>query len=395
MMERLDADAYIKAVKRLEKSSGWKYQSQRFLLNRLTEISALQKEIDSENYQPGLGTEFRINENGHKRLVKAMLPKDAVFQHALANEILVPELRKYLIHDNGASLKGKGIAFTRRRLTQHLCWHYRHYGTDGYVLLIDFRKYFDNIRHDTALKLIARHIHDERILQILKNALKIYEVDISYSDDPDIESKVFSSLEYENIPQELKTGRRIMRKSLGIGSQISQIIGIYYPTLIDTYCKTVKHVHCYDAYMDDRIVIHPSKAFLKALLHDIEAIAKSLGIFINHKKTQIVKLSHGFTWLKTRYILTGTGRIIRKIPRDVIVKQRRKMKKLAGFTKQGEISWHDFERQYKSWRGDKKHYNSYHALRNMDKLFKELKENGRKYENVTVADRHHGTTGKS
>ena len=39
--------------------------------------------------------------------------------------------RKY---DSGASLKGKGMAFTRQRLARHLREYRRRYGADGWVL---------------------------------------------------------------------------------------------------------------------------------------------------------------------------------------------------------------------------------------------------------------------
>lgn len=164
----------------------------------------------------------------------------------------------------------------------------------------------------------------------------------------------------------------MLKRSMGIGSVVSQIAGIYLPTPIDTWCKTVRGVHCYDAYMDDRIIIHPSKEFLHALLEEIKVIAKDIGVFIHGKKTQIVKLSHGFTFLKTKYILTDTGRIIRRIPRDVVVRERRKLKKLARFVAAGEMSPKAFTEQYRSWRGDKRKYNAYRTLRNMDLLYKEL-----------------------
>ena len=159
---------------------------------------------------------------------------------------------------------------------------------------------------------------------------------------------------------------------MGIGSVVSQIAGIYLPTPIDTWCKTVRGVHCYDAYMDDRIIIHPSKEFLQNLLDEIKIIAKDIGVFVHAKKTQIIKLSHGFTFLKTKYLLTETGKIIRRIPRDVVVRERRKLKKLARFMWAGEMSLTAFTEQYKSWRGDKRKYNAYRTLRNMDNLFKEL-----------------------
>ena len=51
------------------------------------------------------------------------------------------------IYDNGACIKGKGIKFAIDRLKCHLQRHYRKYGTDGYALVFDFSKYFDNIEH--------------------------------------------------------------------------------------------------------------------------------------------------------------------------------------------------------------------------------------------------------
>ena len=382
MIEKLDGDAYIRACKRLEKSAGWKYSTQQYLMNRLTELSALKKDVNAGRYEPQNGTSFHTVENGHERIITAMRPRDAVLQHALADEIMIPTLKKYLIHDSGASLKGKGIAFTRRRFEEHLRWHYRRYGTEGYVLMIDFRKYFDNIRHDTALRLISEKIHDERVMELIRKIFDSYRIDVSYSDDADIDDEVFDSLAYQRIPKSLKTGKRYIHKSIGIGSQISQIVGIFYPTRIDTYCKTIKGIHCYDVYMDDRVIIHPSKEYLKDLLKEIEDIAGKFGIFINHRKTQIVKLSHGFTWLKTRYILTASGKIIRKIPRKSVTRERRTMKHMAKLAGNHEIEWDDLKEQYKSWRGDKKRYNAYYTLKNMDKLYKELMEMKGKEHNV-------------
>lgn len=374
----IKAKQYIEASQKLTKSSGWKYQSQRFLLNRLSEISKLKKEVESGKYITKQGSIFQINENGHQRLVKSMVPKDAIFQHALCDSVVIPEVKKRIIHDNGAGLKGRGLSFTRRRFEEHLHWHYRRHGWKGYALIIDFSKYFDNIRHDVAINQIEKIFKDESLAEITKRILKTYEIDISYTNDPGIEDKVFNSLDYAKIPKELLTGKRMMRKSLGIGAPISQIIGILYPTPIDNYVKIVKAVHCYDVYMDDRIVVHPSKQFLEELLKDIVVLAKRLGIHINPKKTQIVKLSHGFTWLKTRYVLTPTGKIIKKIPKDVVKRERRKLRKLGRLVNDGKVSQEDYMQQYHSWQGDKKRYNAFHTLANLDSYARRQIENGRK-----------------
>lgn len=379
----IKAEDYIKAAAKLARSSGWKYQSQRFLLNRLTEISRLKKETQSGNYRPGTGSVFRINENGHERLVKSMVPRDAVFQHALCDSVIIPMVKERIIHDNGAGLKGRGLSFTRRRFEEHLRWHYRRYGREGYALIIDFSKYFDNIRHGIAAGQLKKILHDEELDRVVRRILKTYEVDISYTDDPNVENQVFNSLEYMNVQKKYLVGKRMMKKSLGIGAPVSQIIGILYPTPIDNYVKTVKAVRCYDAYMDDRIILHQSKDFLKALLKNIKEIAKKLGIHVNPRKTQIVKLSHGFTWLKTRYLITSTGKIIKKIPRDVTKRERRKLKRLGEKVRNGEMTIEDYTNQYRSWRGDKRKYNAFHTLTNMDLYARRQTENGRENKTET------------
>lgn len=368
---KLTANDYIKATKRIEKSAAWKYQTQQYVLNRLTEISKLKKAVDHGTYQPGKPNEFILCEQGRRRLIKALPIQDMVLQHAVVNTIILPTLKPYLIHDNGAGIKGKGISFTRRRFEQHLHWFYRRHAWNGYALTIDFRKYFDNIDHDIMLDMLERKIKDKEVMNLLRKIFRSYRVDISF--DPDLKNKIFNSLDYYRIPKSELTGKAYMHKSLGIGAPISQILGVFYPTPIDMWCKTVRGIHCYDAYMDDRIILHPSKLYLEKLFKEIIDIAGRLGIHVNYHKTQIIKLSHGFTWLKTRYILAPSGKIIKKIPRDVVTRERRKMKALARAGKYDIL-----KEQYKSWRGDKKRYNAFHTIRNLDKLYKELIADGRK-----------------
>ena len=373
MTDFTEADNLIAGYRRVRRASGWKDSTQRYGLNLLSEVRALRQELREGSYSQGQGSTFKQCEQGHTRLIKALTVRDTVMQHSLCDSLLVPELSRHLIHDNGASLKGKGISFTRRRFEEHLRWHFRRYGTEGYILKIDFRKYFDNIRHDVLEAQIGRYIKDERAMEAVRAVLKANEIDVSFAEGNPI-GEVFNALEYEKIPREAKTGQKLMAKSIGIGSPLAQISGIFLPTPIDTYCKTVKGLHCYDAYMDDRVIIHPSKEYLKNLLEEICKIAQRLGIHVNHRKTQIVKLSHGFTFLKTRYTLTNTGRIIRRLPKDVVTRQRRKMKKLAGFVTEGTMNLKAFDSQYKGWRGDKRRYNASLTLMNMDNLYRRLRQ---------------------
>lgn len=394
MKDYTDANNLIAGFNKANKVSSWKYKTQCYRINLLKETCRLQQELRNHTYKQSEGSSFKICEQGHLRLIKALAVRDTVMQQSLTNTVLIPELAKYMIHDNGASLKGKGISFTRRRFEQHLAWHYRRYGREGYILKIDFRKYFDNIQHDKLRQAVAKHIDSKEVLWILDKILEANEQDISYMDN-DFKESPFNALEQAEIAPELLIGKRKLKRSLGIGSTVSQIAGIYLPTRIDTWCKYVRKVHCYDAYMDDRIIIHPSKEFLRQLLNEVTAMAKAMGFFIHNDKTQIIKLSHGFTFLKTRYSLTDTGRIIRKIPKDVIARERHKLNKLARLTAGGKLTVKQYKAQYRAWRGDKIRYNAYYALKETDKLYrrnlqwitknrKQLPKNSRKLSTLDV-----------
>ena len=372
-MDFTNANCLVDGYFQARKASGWKWCTQKYGLNLLKNTYEIQKSLRNDTYKADEQTVFRICEQGHLRVVKAPTIKDTVVHHAVANNVMLPAFVPHMIHDSGASLKGKGISFTRRRFEQHLSWYYRHYGIKGYVLKLDFRKYFDNLRHDVLRDIMGNYISDKHVIHVINEFLRINRVDVSYSSDANIIDDVFSAIEYAKINPELLTGERHMDKSLGIGSVISQAFGIFTPSRIDTYCKTVKGIHCYDAYMDDRIIIHPSKEYLTKLLHEIECIAAQYGLHVHKNKTQIIKLSHGFTFLKTKYILTSSGKIIRRVPRDVVVRQRRRMKKLARFVVDGTMSIHSFKNQYRAWRGDlKRKYQCYYTINNMDELYKEL-----------------------
>lgn len=368
----INANQLIRAYDRLRKASGWKASTQRFRINLLSEVTSLLHDVRTEEYKPHKGKSFVLNEQGRLRLIRALEPRDMILEHALCDNILNPTLQPYIIHDNGASMVGKGISFTRRRFEQHLHKFYRQYGRDGYILKIDFRKFFDNINHDVLLNEFAEHIPQETI-ELLKIILQNNAVDVTGFEDKYTMDNIYNALEHYTAGGKSE-GKTILHKSLAIGAPISQIAGIYLPHRIDSWCKTVKGCKFYHAYMDDRIIIHHNKQFLRQILAEITQIAETLGIHINSRKTQIIKLTRPFVFLKTRYTLTDTGKLIKKIPKDVVKRQRRKMRKLARLATEGQITLKEFQTQYRSWRGDKKRYNAYHTLRRLDSEERKLEK---------------------
>lgn len=322
-----------------KKSVGWKSSVQSYEANELFNLNRLRKSLSEQTYRQKPFFEFTINERGKTRHIKSLHISDRVLQRALCDLILFPAVKPYLAYDNGASVKGKGVEFTRKRLKTHLREFFRKNGKDGYVLTIDFSKYFDSIRHDRLVSMLEEKIKDERTMALVRHLVG------TFGDSG---------------------------KGVGIGSQISQVAGIFYPTRIDSYCKTVRQCRFYGRYMDDTYIIDTSKERLKSVLDGIRRICGTLGIAINEKKTQIQRLKDGFVFLKMRYLFTSTGRIVVIPCRKTITRERRKLRKLHGMMTQGKITETEIAEQYRSWRGNIKRFNAYRSVRSTDALYKSL-----------------------
>lgn len=369
--EIFDGNALYDAYLRAKQGSDWKPQVQKFEMTYLLELSATQRMLREESYEFLPCTEFIINERGKIRPITGEQIRDRIVKHSLCDEVLTPAMTKYLIYDNGASQKGKGIDFTRRRLKTHLHKYYnQEHSNEGYILLIDFSKYYDNIRHDKLMEIFSKYVEDEVALRLLECIIDRAKVDVSYMTDEEYSQcmdKVFNSLEYFQVDKKLMTGEKFMRKHLNIGDQVAQDAGIAYPIPIDNYVKIVKGMKFYGRYMDDSYVIHKDKAVLEEVLQGIIQVADSLGITVNTRKTRICKLSSMWRFLQTQYSLTETGRIIQKINPKRLTTMRRKMKKLAP-----KMTLKEFTDWYQAWFENYYRVMSKLQRENMNTLFEQL-----------------------
>jgi len=156
---------------------------------------------------------------------------------------------------------------------------------------------------------------------------------------------------------------------VGIGAQISQNAGIWYPTRLDTYVKVVRSMKYYDRYMDDTVTLHHDRAVLEDLLEGIRAQCDELELVLNPKKTLIIPLTQGITFLKMRYRFAGNGRLLMRLDNGTFKRERRKLRKWKARGMAREI----VEDSYRAWRGTVIRYPSSHdRLMRTDALFREL-----------------------
>lgn len=325
------------AYRECRKNVSWKSSVQRYITQAPLNVMRTHWDLMEGRFRTKGFTEFDVFERGKVRHIQSVNIGERVVQRCLCDNALVPVLAGSFIHDNGASMEGKGYSFSIRRLTQHLREHYRKHGAEGYILVFDFSKFFANVSHELVKRILSHEFSDERIVELTNHFIDAFgEV------------------------------------GLGLGSQISQVLALASANRLDHYVKERLHIRGYGRYMDDGYLIHHSKNYLRQCLAGIRRVCEDLGITLNAKKTQIVKLSHGFTWLKIKWRLLPGGKVLRRLARTSTTRMRRKLKKLRLKVASGAMTYEDVHQAMQSWRSHAAPLDAHRQILAMESLFDSL-----------------------
>ncbi len=286
----------LEAHKKCRCSKQHKRETINFEIGLSQNLTVMSTQLLNKTYQVGKYKKFKIYEP-KEREIEALSYKDRVVLMALCSNIIEPKFEKRLIYDNVACRKNKGTDFGIKRLEKFLRSYYRKYGNKGYALKCDIRKYFQNINHEILLSKLKKEKFDEEDLWILK-------------------------LIIDSKNQETGVG-------LPIGNQSSQWFALYYLDEIDRLVKEKLRIKYYIRYMDDMILIHNDKEYLKYCKEQIRKCAsENLKLELNNK-TQIVRLEDGIDFLGFRHILTEKGKVLRLLRGQAKVRLKNKMKILS------------------------------------------------------------------
>ncbi len=320
-----------------KKSVGWKASTQKYEAHILENIYKARRLLrNGDSVFKGF-FEFTLRERGKVRNIKSVHISERVVLKSLNQNCLIPIISNSLIYYNGASLYRKGISFHQKAIVKHLTDFYRKRGRDGYILLIDYHSYFENILHEPIYKDMEKKIYDKRIINLIHQTVDVYG-----------------------------------EKGLGLGSETNQTFAINYPNKIDHYITEVLRIKGYGRYMDDSYLIHESKEYLQYCLQEISKKCTEVGIELNEKKIRLVKLTHSFTFLKTQYNLSTTGKVVRRVERAYVTRNRRKFKKLKKLYDLGKLNIDMINTAYQSMRGYFKGKNSRKTQYRLEKLYHDL-----------------------
>jgi retron-type reverse transcriptase len=237
-----------------EASTGKRYrwESLKFKNNLEENLITLQNELIWDMYKPEPYRQFIIKEP-KQRLISAPTFRDRVVHHALCR-IIDPVVENRMVYETFACRCGKGAHAAVRHIQKCARKAQRKWG-GYYVLKCDIKSFFPSVDHDVLMDIMRRHISDKKTLNLIGAIIR----------------------SYESPYQDGKGG-------IPIGALTSQLGANIVLTPFDHWIKEENHIEFYARYMDDFIILHSDKHYLRELLCKIESyLHNKLKLSLNPK----------------------------------------------------------------------------------------------------------------
>lgn len=263
------------------------------------------------------------------RIIMSEVMSDKIVNHLVSKYILSPLIEPKLIPMNVAVRNDKetkkGIYYIKKYINKFKLNYDKFY-----VLKCDVTKYFYSIDHKILIEKLKKLLVDKDILKLITKIISSTNeeyINVSINKIINEEIKHLEKMNLSDMKVQINSLKSIplyhQGKGLPIGNMTSQILAIFYLNDLDHYIKEQLQIKGYVRYMDDLILIHPNKDYLKYCLKKIEEKLKELKLTLNNK-TQIVEVHQGFVFLgykfrlkdKKLYILINSKtkkRIIKRI----------------------------------------------------------------------------------
>ena len=218
------------------------------------------------------------------REIQAISYRDRIVQHSLCDNLLIPVLEKHLIDANCACRKNKGTDFAIKKLRSFMAAHYRKYGCNGYFIKLDIHKYFPSINHQVILRKLEVFNFSDDVMYLIKLVISSF---------PENGSGV----------------------GLPMGNQSSQCFALLCLDKTDRFIKEVLHIKNYVRYMDDMILLVPTKKQAQTVLTIVEKKINEEQLELN-PKSGIIPVKNGIEFLGWRFSYSSTGKIVQKVKKS-------------------------------------------------------------------------------
>ena len=329
----------IKASNLAKRGNRQKSYGLEFEFNLEQELGRLVWELKTGYYQPNAYHHF-VAFYPKMRAIAAPAFRDRVVQQSLVMEI-EPIFDRIFIYDSYACRKHKGTHLGAKRVKKFLqATHTLYPQQDVYVLQSDIKSFFASMSWPILQKLMAKKITDPKALNLIIKFITQHLVSSTSTQSRAAIEKVI------NVKQQ---------RGLPIGNLTSQLFANVYLNQLDHFVKEELKQRWYSRYMDDFLIINPSKNELHKLKNKIAVfLEKNLKLKLHPKKTVIYPVKNGVPFVGYRIFHDHV--LIRG---NSLIRMQRRLKKRYQQLAREEINQTEFQQSVSSFQGHLKHADTY------------------------------------
>ena len=258
-------EAYFECRRTKRYSSG----ALTFESNYEQSLVALYDELKNGTWSPGRSTCFIVTKPV-KREVFAAPFRDRIVHHILISR-LNAALEKHFIFDSYACRVGKGTHAAIRRV-EHFIRQQSKNGTESaYVLKLDIKGFFMSIDRTLLYERLCDFIDTRYSTEDSTDTSfeKYLSREIIFNDPcKNVVMQCPPSM-WADLPKDKSLFTAKEQCGLPIGNLTSQVFANFYLSSLDHFVKHTLGVQCYVRYVDDMVIVHRSKEFLKKLVPQI------------------------------------------------------------------------------------------------------------------------------
>jgi RNA-directed DNA polymerase len=323
----------------------------------------LHSEIINRYYEPRKSIYF-IVDRPVKREIFAASFRDRVIHHFIFNSIS-PIFEGLFISDSYSCRKGKGTHCGIRRIDHFIRSCSENYSKDCYILKLDIKGYFMAMNRALLFEKVKSGLLHDRHEYVRNLPLIHYLVEKTIFNDPTKNCTVKGNkADWTGLPKDKSLFHAQPNCGLPIGNLTSQLFGNIYLNEFDHFVKRDLKIRFYGRYVDDFILIHNDKEYLKSLVPVIKTyLLNHLELQLHPQKIYLQHYTKGVKYL---------GAVIK--PHRIYIANRTKGNFYEAIERQNKIARENrpskeekegFLSSMNSYLGIMKHYKTYNAKKRM------------------------------
>jgi len=365
-LREIDVEQLFEAYFSCRKAKRYTQNAIKFEVDYEANLFQLKDEIESGNYYPGRSIAFIVNKPVKREIFAADF-RDRVVHHWLINK-LNPLFENLFIQDSYACRIGKGTHYGVKRVDMFIKACSGNYTKDCYILKLDIQGFFMHINRK-LLYIMLEQLINNNYNQIDKSFL--LEITQKFIFNNPTQNCIIkgNKKDWEGLPKNKSLFHSPQDCGLPIGNLTSQVFANFYMHQFDAFVTKELGLKHYGRYVDDFVIVHPDKDYLKSLITKLsDFLFSTLQLTLHPKKIYLQHYSKGVKFL---------GTVIK--PNRIYIANRTKGNFFKAIEKQNRIVFDHkptkeekaaFLSSMNSYLGIMKHYKSYKLRKRM--IFKRL-----------------------